>query len=72
MNKELDYQNVLNLNVGQCASVTWYEEGGGVVYRYQDGCSLYEVPEYGGKEQLYKSYNLNQVQEMLDVAYSWN
>lgn len=71
MSKEKDKQKLLALNHGENTTVSWFEEGGGLVYRVEDMYILFYVPQYGGNSSYDSIWKFNQLDELVEEAYSW-
>lgn len=71
MNKENDIKKVKELQHGENCVIFWAEEGGGEVYRIWDTLFLFEIPQYGGEGNFVNSYHINQLEELVNEAYSW-
>lgn len=53
------------------AYIFWHEEGGGEVHRIWDTYFLFEIPAYGGEGRFSGSFNLNEVEKLVDLAHTW-
>ena len=51
--------------------VFWSEEGGGQVFRVFDTYVLFSVPSYGGEPRYDGIYRSDQLQSLVETAYSW-
>lgn len=52
--------------------IHWFEEGGGEVIRVNyDWWVLFEVPQYGGNPHLVGTFHKNNLNELVDTAFSW-
>ena len=73
MNKQqyTDQEKIFKLKHGEECNINWSEGGGSVVYRVYDMYFLFEVPHYGGKPQFVSSFNLNQIEELIEKSYSF-
>ena len=68
---EEDRKKLLNLqHLGTCR-VAWFEEMGGVVYKVEDMFILFDVSGYGSYINYHKTYNINEIDELLKEAHSW-
>lgn len=70
-NKAEDRKKLEQLPHGKECTVFWFEEGGGLVYRVWDMYVLFEVPQYGGEPNYEGTFHERQIDELLDLAYSW-
>lgn len=52
-------------------TVAWSEGGGGLVYRLWDVYVMFEVPQYGGEAFHAGTFHEHQIDELLNLAYSW-
>ena len=66
-----DKIQIQNLTDNGCCYIYWFEESGGEVCRIEDKFHLYEIPQYGGEGRLAGVFELNEVDKLLDLAYSW-
>lgn len=67
-----DINKVRNLKYGENTTLNWYDGGGGVVYRIEDELHLYSVPQYGGEETLEAIYGIDYVEDLVNLAHTWN
>ncbi len=52
--------------------LNWFEEGGAEVFRINyDIFVLFEVPQYGGVARYIGTYNINEIDEMIEIINSW-
>jgi hypothetical protein len=70
-NKDKDKIKLQNLSDNCYYNFNWAEEGGSEVERIGDKLHLYEIPQYGGEGRLAGVFELNEVDKLLDLAYSW-
>lgn len=70
-NRTKDKIKIQNLTDNCCCDINWVEEGGSEVERIGDKLHLYEIPQYGGEGRLAGVFELNEVDKLLDLAYSW-
>lgn len=70
-NRDEDKQKLLTAPLNKEITVAWSEEGGGLVYRLWDVYVLFEVPQYGGEASHAGTFHERQIDELLDLAYSW-
>lgn len=71
MDKEQDKAKLSKLSHGDSTTVFWFEEGGGLVYRVEDMYVLFDVPQYGGYPVYDSIWRDNQIDELIERAYSW-
>ena len=71
MNREKDYKLVKDLAEGDTVYISWFEEGGGQVFRTETSYILYEIPQYGGEERFVAEYILSDYRALVDEAWSW-
>lgn len=72
MCREIDRVALQNLQNGESCNVFWSEDGGGVVLRLLDEYTLYHAPRYGVRDAYHVgSFSIDQIDELLDMAYSW-
>ena len=51
--------------------INWREAGGGQVFRARDQWFLFEIPQYGGEGRYVGAFSLDELDKLLDIAYSW-
>jgi len=66
-----DKEKLLNMKPGDTEYVNWFEEGGGEVEFNGKEYLLYEIPQYGGVGMLTGSYTVDEIDRLLNIAYSW-
>jgi hypothetical protein len=66
-----DKIKIQNLTDNCRCYIHWFEESGGEVERIGDKLHLYEIPQYGGEGRFAGVFELNEVDKLLDLAYSW-
>ena len=71
MTKDSDISKVRSLGHGQSCTIFWFEEGGGEVHRIWDTLLLFEIPQYGGEGRYEGSFNLDEIEKLVDIAYTW-
>jgi hypothetical protein len=64
-----DKIKIQNLADNCCCYINWFEESGGEVCRIKDKLYLYEILYVG--EHIAGVFELNEVDKLLDLAYSW-
>ncbi len=69
--KDRDIAKVKALGHGDNCTVFWHEEGGGEVYRVWDMLFLFEIPQYGGEGRYAGSFDLDGVEQLVDLAHTW-
>lgn len=70
--REKDIEKVKSLPpFGANCTVFWQEEGGGEVYRIWDTLLLFSIPQYGGKGSFEGAFGLDEVDKLVDLAYTW-
>lgn len=69
--REQDIEAVRTLGHGGNCAVCWSEEGGGDVYRIWDMLFLFSIPQYGGEGSFEGAFNLNEVENLVDLAGTW-
>ncbi len=69
--REEDIAVVKNLGHGGNCTVFWFEEGGGDVYRIWDKLFLFSIPQYGGEGTFEGSFELDQIEQLVDLAHTW-
>jgi len=69
--RERDKQKLLNAPFNQEITIDWADEGGGLVYRLWDVYVLFEAQHYGRNISYAKTFNDCQIDELLDLVYSW-
>ena len=73
MSRQIELEKLKNMQIYEEVTINWFEEGGGLVYldslkRY----SLYEVAQYGGSMPCFiGSYSLFELDQLLDLVYTW-
>ena len=70
-NRLQDLLKVRELREGEECTVNWFSEGGGIIYRIGTGFDLYSVPQYGGQETYEASSTYLNVEDLLNLAYTW-
>jgi hypothetical protein len=69
--RDEDKTALLNMKNGHNELVNWFEESGGEVYLVNyDWFVLFEVTS-SGKDSYANTYHRNDIDKLLDVAYSW-
>ena len=64
--------NVKSLKDGESCTVNWFSEGGGHIERIKNEYVLSEVQLYGtGSVVDCRKYKFNEIEEMVNIAYSW-
>lgn len=71
MNREVDLQTLKTLHHLKECVVGWSEGGGGQVFKVLDQYVLFEVTQYGTSTNYYGTYNVNQLDMLLDIVYTW-
>lgn len=51
--------------------MNWSEDGGAEVRRIHDVYIVFEIPQYGGNPNYHKTYQKNELQELIDTVMSW-
>jgi len=69
--REKDLQNLFNMRHGDELYLNWFEEGGGTVCKVYDVWVLFESPQYGGEDRYEKTFLKHQLDDLLDIVYSW-
>ena len=69
--KEQDIQAVKLLLQHESCVIFWSEEGGGEVHRIWNTLFLFEMPQYGGEGRFAQAFRLDEVEELVDLAYTW-
>ena len=74
MGIEKDKEKISRMSTlgGQPEYVNWFEEGGGEVYRCNDMFMLFEIPAYGGEDRYEGVYHIDNIDDLLKKAYTWN
>ena len=71
MSKALDIDKVKLLQHGEKCHVSWFEDGGGEVYRIWDTLLLFSIPQYGGIGRLEQSFDLRNAEDLVELAFTW-
>jgi hypothetical protein len=71
INREEDKEKLVTQPHNSERTIAWSEEGGGLVYRLWDVYVLFEVLQYGGEASHAGTFHERQIDEILDLAYSW-
>lgn len=58
-------------NEGESHYFNMFQDGGAVVYFRNGLYELFEVPLYGGKEGYHATYGAEEMEAMVDEAFSW-
>ena len=66
-----DTQKVEDLKNGEMSYINVFQEGGASVYRCNDMYLLFSIPLYGGAECYEGTYYENQINDLVNEAYSW-
>lgn len=70
--REEDLQKILALKpFGESCTVFWFEESGGEVYRIWDMLFLFYIPLYGGEGNFEGAFKIDEVEKLVDLAYTW-
>ena len=69
--KAQDIQSVKSLGHGDSCYIFWSEESGGEVYRILDTLFLFEISQYGCAARFHQVFRLDEVEELVDLAYTW-
>jgi len=69
--REKDIEKVKNLTMGKPCYINWFEEGGGAVHLIEDKLFLYSVPQYGGLAVYKGTFDLDEVEKLVNLAYTW-
>lgn len=70
-NRESDLEKLKKLHHGKECTVFWFEESGGLVHKLWDVYVLFEVSGYGGNITMAGTFTIEQLDDLLDVAYGW-
>lgn len=62
---------ILKLNHGESYIVPESDYGKAEILFYNDTYFLFEIPIYGGKPGFHKSYQKNQIDEIVKTIESW-
>lgn len=69
-NRQEDIQKLLDMELGTDMYLNMFQDGGSYVFREAENAfCLYEIPLYGGKEQYWKDYSKNELDELVRVVY---
>jgi len=71
MDKKKDFEEIDKLIDGEYYYFNMREEGGAICYKCNGMYLLFEIPQYGGEEQYTNIYYENQINELIELAYSW-
>jgi len=71
MQKDRDLELLQKMMPTQWRYVNWHEEGGGEVQRVHDVYVLFEIPQYGGQPQYVGTYHRQELNKLVDMAYSF-
>jgi hypothetical protein len=69
--RDKDLQALQEMTHEQWQYVNWFEEGGGEVLKVYDVYVLFEVPQYGGQPRYVGTYLEDELNKLVDMAYSW-
>lgn len=69
--KDQAIEKIKKLKDGEHCYFNMFQDGGAVCYRCNGMYLLFEVPLYGGVAQYEKTYFENQLNELINTAFSW-
>ena len=69
--KKQAYEAIAKLKDGEHCCFNMFQEGGAACYKCNGMYLLFEIPIYGGKEVYEQSYFENQLNDLIEKAYSW-
>ena len=64
-------EEIEKLNDGEYCCFNMFEEGGAVCYKCNGMLLLFEIPQYGGEERYSGTYFENQLNALIEEAFSW-
>lgn len=66
-----DLVDILKLQDGDELEFNIFQEGGALVERKGDKYHLYEIPLYGGEPGYMRSFDVEELGDLVDMAHSW-
>lgn len=71
MSKAIAAEKIENLKNGERCYFNMFQDGGAVCYMCNGMYLLFEVPLYGGEEVYIGTYFENQINDLINEAFSW-
>lgn len=71
VNQNKDLDNIKKLKDGERCYFNMFQDGGAVCYRCNGMYVLFSIPLYGGEEAYEKTFYEEQINEMIELAYTW-
>lgn len=69
--KQSAFDKITNLEDGEHCYFNMFQDGGAVCYKCNGMFLLFEITQYGINEMYENTYFENQVNELINTAFSW-
>ena len=69
--KEEAYKKISSLKDGEYCYFNMFQDGGAVTYKCNGMYLLFEITQYGISEYYESTYFENQINDLVDKAFSW-